>query len=50
MAANKKQPSPPTSLLAELRTLTDRIAAAEAGEDSAPSRNCASALSNSPPS
>ena len=33
MATNKKQPSPLTSLLAELRTLTDRIAAAEAGED-----------------
>ena len=33
MATNKKQPSPLASLLAELRTLTDRIAAAEAGED-----------------
>ena len=33
MATNKKQPSPLAPLLAELRTLTDRIAAAEAGED-----------------
>ena len=33
MATNKKQPFPLASLLAELRTLTDRIAAAEAGKD-----------------
>jgi hypothetical protein len=33
MATSKKQDSPLASLLSELRTLTDRIAAAEAGDD-----------------
>ena len=50
MATNTKQPSPLASLVSELRTLTDRISTAEAGEDPRAKKNCASASSKSPPS
>ena len=50
MATNKKQPSSLVSLLAELRTLTDRIAAAEAGEDARALKKLRLGPKQSPPS